>query len=258
MFLGGCTGKPAFSSSWEGHQVLIHAFSLLLLAFAVSLDGFGVGVTYGLRRIRIPLLSICIIAFCSGLVVWLAMQIGSLLSGYMSPMTAKAIGAALLMLIGTYALFQWWKRRRENAEMPDSPEDDGQAAASAASVDPTADDGKSTASTIVILELKRLGIVIQILRKPQIADVDRSGVISSSEAILLGFALSLDSFGAGLGAAMVGFNPLLTALIIGTTSGLFLLAGMRLGFRFAAWQGMRAMSVLPGILLIVMGLIRLM
>ncbi|SFJ14667.1 putative sporulation protein YtaF [Paenibacillus sp. UNC496MF] len=234
--------------------MLIHAFSLVLLAFAVSLDGFGVGVTYGLRRIRIPLLSICIIAFCSGLIVWLSMQIGSLLTNYMSPMVAKAIGAGLLMLIGVYALIQWWQRRRENAD------DSGEESA----VPQTADaiglsaEGLATASTIVIFELKRLGIVIQILRTPQIADVDRSGVISSSEAVLLGFALSLDSFGAGLGAALVGFNPLLTALVISTASGLFLLAGMRLGFRFAAWRGMRALSVLPGIMLIIMGFIRLM
>lgn len=242
--------------------MLIHAFSLLLLAFAVSLDGFGVGVTYGLRRIRIPVLSVGIIAFCSGLVVWLSMQIGSLLSNYMSPMTAKWIGAVLLMLIGCYAIFQWWQRRRADADSPDeetqrseAPDASGAPGANGA---PGGEDTWGTAKTIVILELKRLGIVIQILRKPQIADVDRSGVISSSEAVLLGFALSLDSFGAGLGAAMVGFNPLLTALVISTTSGLFLLAGMRLGFRFAAWQGMRAMSVLPGILLIVMGVIRLM
>ncbi|WP_219838131.1 MntP/YtaF family protein [Paenibacillus sp. R14(2021)] len=237
--------------------MLIHAASLLLLAFAVSLDGFGVGVTYGLRRIRIPLLSIIIIAFCSGLVVWLSMQIGAVLSGYMPPITAKWIGAVLLMLIGAYALFQLWQRRHAEAEAePAEPPVEAEGEAGATAAEPLT--AKPTASTIVILELKRLGIVIQILRTPQMADVDRSGIISSSEAILLGFALSLDSFGAGLGAAMVGFNPLLTALVISTSSGVFLLAGMRLGFRFAAWRGMRTLSVLPGIMLIIMGLIRLM
>jgi putative Mn2+ efflux pump MntP len=234
--------------------VLIHAASLLLLAFAVSLDGFGVGVTYGLRRIRIPLLSIVIIAFCSGLVVWLSMQIGAVLSGYMPPVTAKWIGAVLLMLIGGFALLQLWQRR--HAEVEDEAHAE-QVASTVQSLEADAHGQKTTASTIVILELKRLGIVIQILRTPQMADVDRSGIISSSEAILLGFALSLDSFGAGLGAAMVGFNPVLTALAISLSSGLFLLAGMRLGFRFAGWRGMRALSVLPGIMLIVMGLIRL-
>lgn len=273
--------------------MLIHAFSLLLLAFAVSLDGFGVGVTYGLRRIRIPVLSVAIIAFCSGLVVWLAMAIGSVLTGYMSPFTAKLIGAILLMLIGSYALFQWWKRRQAdeddgnadeargteqatasgtegilgagNAQATGGTADEGQIAGAVGNPNGNSIDdsigvpsGEPGTSAIINLELKRLGIVIQILRTPQIADVDRSGTISSSEAVLLGFALSLDSFGAGLGAAMVGFNPLLTAVVIASVSGLFLLAGMRLGFRFAAWEGMKAMSVLPGILLIVMGFIRLM
>ncbi|SDX16116.1 MntP/YtaF family protein [Paenibacillus sp. CF384] len=242
--------------------MLIHAASLLLLAFAVSLDGFGVGVTYGLRRIRIPVPSIVIIAFCSGLVVWLSMQIGALLTGYMSPDVAKWIGAILLMLIGVWALIQYWKRRTEG----DSEDSDSGETSAAASAENGGNDGtgaamgniRMAASTIVILELKRLGIVIQILRTPQMADVDRSGIISASEAVLLGFALSLDSFGAGLGAAMVGFNPLLTAVVISGASGIFLLAGMRLGFRFAAWRGMRALSVLPGIMLIVMGVMRLM
>ncbi|WP_308635009.1 MntP/YtaF family protein [Paenibacillus silvisoli] len=233
--------------------MLIHAASLLLLAFAVSLDGFGVGVTYGLRRIRIPVPSIAIIAFCSGLVVWLSMQIGTLLTGYMSPAAAKWIGAVLLMLIGVWALVQYWKRRNEedSDSEPDAGPGGGSNAAGTLMV-------AERMSTIVILELKRLGIVIQILRTPQMADVDRSGIISASEAVLLGFALSLDSFGAGLGAAMVGFNPLLTAIVISGASGVFLLAGMRLGFRFAAWRGMRALSVLPGIMLIVMGVMRLM
>ena len=61
-------------------MLFAHAASLILLAFAVSLDGFGVGVTYGLRRIRIPVLSVVIIALCSGIVVWVSMQIGTLLT----------------------------------------------------------------------------------------------------------------------------------------------------------------------------------
>ena len=76
-------------------------------------------------------------------------------------------------------------------------------------------------------------------------------------SVLLGFALSIDSFGAGLGAAMLGFSPLLTAVVISTVSGLFLLAGLRVGFRFAALEIMKALSVLPGIMLIVMGMMRL-
>jgi putative Mn2+ efflux pump MntP len=45
---------------------MLPVISLLILAFAVSLDGFGVGVMYGLRKIRIPLVSIGIISLWSG------------------------------------------------------------------------------------------------------------------------------------------------------------------------------------------------
>ncbi|MDI5788515.1 hypothetical protein PO124_09275 [Bacillus licheniformis] len=53
--------------------------------------------------------------------------------------------------------------------------------------------------------MKSLGIVIHILRKPTSADIDKSGIITGIEAFLLGFALSIDAFGAGIGAAALGF-----------------------------------------------------
>jgi putative Mn2+ efflux pump MntP len=65
--------------------------SLILLAFAVNLDGFGVGVMYGLRRIRIPLLSVGIISLCSGVIIFGSMQIGVLLSSWIHPSAATTI-----------------------------------------------------------------------------------------------------------------------------------------------------------------------
>ncbi|MFD0712314.1 sporulation membrane protein YtaF [Paenibacillus sp. GCM10027626] len=236
----------------EGHLLLAHLASLLLLAFAVSLDGFGVGVTYGLRRIRIPLLSIAIISLCSGFIVWLAMQVGALLSRFMSADIGSWVGAALLILIGMWALVQYWRGRQRR------PEDEGQEPPPAAM---QAEEQEKEPDTNAIVsfsfELRSFGLVIQILRKPQIADVDRSGIITASEALLLGFALSLDSFGAGFGAAMVGYTPLPTALLISIASGLFLLAGMKLGFRFSTFRVMQSLSILPGMMLIVMGILKL-
>ncbi|QYR23287.1 MntP/YtaF family protein [Paenibacillus sp. sptzw28] len=235
--------------------MLEHLLALLLLAVAVSLDGFGVGVTYGLRRIRIPVVSVVIIAFCSGFVVWSAMQIGTVLSGYMSPATAKRIGAYLLVLLGGWAIFQYWRSRSQSDR---GEQDHSDPAPETGSKTVMTSDGNIMLTTpVIVFEWKRLGLVIQILRRPQIADVDSSGIISASEAVLLGFALSLDSFGAGLGAAMLGFSPLMTAFVISSASGLFLLGGMRLGLRFAAWRGMQTLSVLPGIMLIVIGIMRL-
>ncbi|WP_208543912.1 sporulation membrane protein YtaF [Paenibacillus protaetiae] len=226
--------------------MLAHTTSLLLLAFAVSIDGFGVGITYGLRRIRIPLLSVFIIACCSGIIIWLSMQAGTYISGFLSPVAAKDIGACLLFVIGGWALIQSIRRKQSGKDAEDDLPVETRAAERAAHP-----------VLVMMVELKRLGLVIQILRTPQAADVDRSGTISASEALMLGFALSLDAFGAGFGAAMLGLPPFITALAIAAASAFFLLGGMGFGFHFSKWKGMQALSLLPGIMLIIIGMLKL-
>ncbi|CAM4258870.1 putative Mn2+ efflux pump MntP [Paenibacillus endophyticus] len=234
-----------------------HVASLLVLAFAVSLDGFGVGVTYGLRRIRIPMLSVLIIACCSGLIIYLSMQVGGLLTSFLSEFAARLIGACVLILIGGWALLQLRKGKHAD-ESGDSTVASRIESAAAAEGSPHAHAGEiASAALVVMVELKRLGLVIQILKTPQAADVDKSGTISASEAVMLGVALSLDAFGAGLGAALIGLPSLLTALTIAAASAIFLIGGMRFGFRFSAWRGMQTLSLLPGILLIMMGIMKL-
>ncbi|WP_426452090.1 sporulation membrane protein YtaF [Paenibacillus sp. S-38] len=225
---------------------MLPGISLLLLALAVSLDGFGVGVTYGLRRIRIPLLSIVIIAACSGGIIYASMGIGVLLLNFVNPSAARLIGALILICIGIWALVQMLLQRDEE----DTDSGVEQPAASAA-------DTPASAKEILYIELRRFGLVIQILRTPQAADVDRSGNISSYEATLLGVALSLDAFGAGVGAAMLGFTPWLTAAVIAVASGTFLAVGLRIGYRYAGLPWVRKLAVLPGFVLIVMGIMKL-
>ncbi|WP_054023762.1 MntP/YtaF family protein [Bacillus sp. FJAT-28004] len=235
-----------------------HVVSLLVLAFAVSLDGFGVGVTYGLRRIRIPLLSVFIIACCSGLIIYLSMQVGGLLTTFLSEFVARLIGACVLMLIGVWALLQLRRGKQQNNEMNVTADTAVQESAAAAEAGAKTHAGEiASAALVVMVELKRLGLVIQILRTPQSADVDKSGTISASEAIMLGVALSLDAFGAGLGAALIGLPSLLTALTIAAASALFLVGGIRFGFRFSAWKGMQTLALLPGVLLIMIGIMKL-
>jgi putative sporulation protein YtaF len=110
---------------------------------------------------------------------------------------------------------------------------------------------------LISIELRRLGLVIQILRTPSVADMDRSGNISSSEALLLGIALSLDAFGAGIGAALIGLTPVLTASAIAAASGTFLGIGLRVGFLYAEINWIRKLSLLPGCVLIIMGIMKL-
>lgn len=77
------------------------------------------------------------------------------------------------------------------------------------------------------------------------------------EAMILGIALSLDAFGAGLGAALLGFSPWSTSLMIAVFSGTFLLMGMKTGLRLSGSYWMKHAAALPAILLIVMGIMKL-
>ncbi|WP_206098720.1 MntP/YtaF family protein [Paenibacillus silvae] len=272
--------------------MLHHFISLLALAFAVSLDGFGVGITYGLRRTKIPLLSIAIISLCSGLVIALSMQVGVLLSHVVSPGVASIVGAFILIVIGAWSLLQLIRRRgkeREDsanvalvqsarAQSPTSAQagvhqETYVQGTGAADVDPpSSSKGRNQLMALEIqpsptdglvermvftLELRKLGVVIQILRSPSKADIDNSGSISTQEAMWLGIALSLDAFGAGLGAALLGFPTLWTALVIAVFSGALLSLGMKVGLRFAAQRWMQKLAILPALLLMIMGVIKL-
>jgi putative sporulation protein YtaF len=214
---------------------MLPVISISILALAVSLDGFGVGVMYGIRKIRIPFLSIMIISLCSGIIILGSMYIGVIMLQFLPQAAAKMVGAFILMGIGVWAIIQMTLQKNN---------------------DPV-DDKILSEKRIIHIEIKSLGLVIDILRTPSKADVDRSGNISASEATLLGIALSLDAFGAGIGAALIGFSPLITSLAIAVSSGVFLTLGLRAGYLFSNVGWVRRFSVLPGFILILMGVVKL-
>jgi putative sporulation protein YtaF len=233
--------------------MLAHLASISLLAFAVSLDGFGVGITYGIRKIKIPVSSIFIIALCSGLIILFSMMVGVAMTGWLSPHGASMIGAGILIVIGSWALYRFIT----SGDSESSEQMIGAASGTVETMNAASTAAPPERIEVLTLELRIFGIMIQILRTPSIADVDRSGTISTGEAFLLGMALSLDAFGAGIGAALVGFPPFLTAVLIAVSSGLFLWMGTRVGFWASGWRWVRQLSMLPGVILIAMGIFKL-
>ncbi|MDF2722334.1 MAG: YtaF, partial [Paenibacillus sp.] len=160
--------------------------------------------------------------------------------------------------IGLWAVVQMFRQR--SAALQDASDNgtETQDTTGNEAVSTGAEAAESLIRTVIRIELKRLGLVIEILRTPALADRDRSGYISPSEAVLLGLALSLDAFGAGFGAAFIGFAPLLTAAVVVLASGSFLSAGLSFGLRFAEARWMQRLAVLPGFVLILMGVMKLM
>jgi putative sporulation protein YtaF len=211
--------------------MVVQYLSLILLAFAVSLDSFNVGFTYGLRKMTIPFKSIVIIACCSALSLIIAMGTGKMISVLLSPHLAEQLGGVILVILGGWVLYQFFQPERKTDQKKEK--------------------------MLVKFEIKSLGVVIQILKKPMTADFDRSGTITGIEAVMLGLALSLDAFGAGIGAALLGYSPYLMALFVACMSSLFVTFGIKLGKWLAHFIWIEKISCLPGILLIVLGIWKL-
>lgn len=205
---------------------------ILLFALAVSGDGFMVGIAYGMKKIKIPFLSLLLIASASTLAVTFSMMCGKGLAAFLSPVWASGIGAVMLILIGCYFLLKTLKEKISNLSA--SPD-----------------------SAILTLNLEWLGVIVQILKKPSSADMDCSGEINLREAFFLGLALAVDALGAGMGAAMTGLNILFTALCVGMLKFILVKSGIGLGgvFRNTALENIT--SILPGIILITIGIIEI-
>jgi putative sporulation protein YtaF len=206
--------------------------SLILLALAVSLDSFSVGFTYGLRKMKIPLKSLLTIASCSAVTLLVAMGVGKGISYILSPAIAEDIGGIVLIVIGAWVLYQFFRPAKSNQEHTDQ-------------------------KVLINFEIKSLGVVIRILRKPMEADFDRSGSITGLEAFMLGVALSMDAFGAGVGAALLGYSPILLAISVAVMSSLFVTAGIRFGRALSEMEWIQKVSFLPGILLILIGIFKI-
>ncbi|QRG68048.1 sporulation membrane protein YtaF [Brevibacillus choshinensis] len=216
--------------------------SLLLVSLAISMDSVSVGLTYGLRNMRMPFLSLAVVSGCSFIVVYGVMMIGSSLTYWLTPEIGKQIGAAVLIAMG---LFTLWRlvSPRSAAEEEQSQKEQVSVALRQGEQEPT-----------VLSQFRMFGLMIQILRDPSRADTDRSGHIMGSEAVMLGLALSLDAFGAGISLTFLGYSPLIVALCIALMSALLLQIGMTLGRRAGQSKWIAKLTWLPPILLICIGL----
>ena len=199
---------------------------LLFLVIAVSLDGFTVGLAYGMQQIKIPRSSLIIIMLLSGSIVLASMVLGSLISPVISVNHAEQLGGLILIILGIFALYNIYRSKYN-------------------------DRVKQTTSHSSIPNMQT------ILIKPEKVDLDRSGVISLKESFLLGIALSLDAFGAGFAAALLNYSPFLTTILIALSSGLFVTIGKSIGQFLSHHKYIQKMSFAPGLILITIGLIAL-
>jgi len=200
--------------------------SVLMLGMAVSFDGFGVGFAYGLRKVHIPVISLFIICLSSSLSVFLSMEVGSLVSGLFSRHVSSAIGGVMLVGVGFLIIRQSLR---------------------------------GVADTDAHRKERNKGVSLLscVLREPELADFDCSGAITGREAVVLGVALAMDAFGAGFGAAMMGFGPISTAAAVGVTKLVLMSGGLFLGRRYAQSVSGERAAIFAGLVLMILGIAHL-
>lgn len=209
----------------KGMNAMPFYTGLLILVIAVSIDGLGVGVSYGIQKTRVPSPAIFIIMLCSGMTVLAAMTLGDIIKLFLSPMISEKIGGSILILIGLFTLGNLIRAKKIKTQ--------------------------ETANNTVLTNVKK------VIRSPVQADLDLSGNISKQEAALLGIALALDAFGAGIAASLLHYSPLTTAILVALMSGAFLYVGLKLGLILSKYDNLQFFSCIPALLLITIGVLNI-
>ena len=210
--------------------------TLLVLASAVSIDSFGIGMTYGMRKLKISLGPVVLIGICSFISALLAGAFAQVIFNYIPSQFADYLGGIILISIGLWAIYQAMQPNSHQKRSPSAPV------------------RKTQAGTMANWEIKRLGLVFKVLRKPIAADMDGSGTISIKEAMLLGFALALDAFGAGFGVAMLGYSSIVFAVFVFLICMVFLVLGKKGGLKLAERKSIHKLAFLPGLLIVCIGI----
>ena len=195
----------------------------ILLGVAVSMDGFSAGFAYGIRALKIPLISLLIIALSSAVSIMVSMLLGHVLSSYLPLGLASIFGGGLLLVLGGGVIYTGVVAYNSEGDLFD----------------------------------EGMGSLLSLLRNPEKADLDKSGTISAGEAFILGGILATDAFAVGLGASLVGFPPVLTGFFVGLSKIVLVSAGLYLGRRSVMFVSSRGASLAAGLILSAMGLINI-
>ncbi len=203
---------------------------LVLLLVALSVDAFAASFAYGSDKVHIPPLSAVIVAALSDVILIVSLFIGNLFKAFIPLTLTTILSFIILFALGTIKLFDSFIKRKIKENRFSSKE--------------------------LHMSFKNLRFILTVYAEPQEANATDVEVLSPTEALSLGIALSLDSAAAGIGAASLDF-PLwlaaITAFIIGL---LAVFSGSKLGRVLAAKSNFN-FSIIGGVLLIILALTKL-
>lgn len=222
-----------------------HIWPIFILAMAISIDGFAVGVTYGIRKIKIGFLPLLLVGSISAMSIYLTNILGSTLADKIGLDLAKKLGSLILVGIGIWVVYSAYINCNSSKEDYNNDRE---------KESHRHEDILAGKKLLLSFKIKSMGLIINILKEPVTADFDKSGTINYAEAFFLGFALALDALGAGLGAGLTGYTGLWIPIIIGTITVLFVGGGVLLGHKVGNFLP-EHFEVIPGFIIICLGIL---
>ena len=161
----------------------------LLFGISASLDALLVGVSYGLRGVRIRLLQNLFISLVALLGTCLSVGLGGLLTPLLPPLVCSCAGSLILMLLGIYYIAKWTLTVLQDRDTDHFSDSQG----------------------------------------PALISADRTLCLTAAEVLFLSITLSANNLGIGLSASIAGLTLIPAATATCICSILFLYLGNRLG-----------------------------
>ena len=206
-------------------------YKLIIIILVLSMDAFGIGITYGIRGIKISNTAKLIITVQSILITLAAMKFSTFFKTLLPQHLSPYVGTVMLLALGIWIIIQCIKAKPLKEITP--------------------------------LErpsiLKHLGLTTKIIRSPQLCDLDNSTVIDKFEAVYLGFALSIDAFGAISSVGMIDTFSRFTPFILAITQVFLLALGSHTGkkIKITCQINPKFWTLSSGILLVIIAILSL-
>ncbi len=196
--------------------------ALLGIALVNNLDNTGVGIAFGMARIRLSPQVNLWIALVTFVITGAAVACGGRVAAFLPLSVAHALGGTLLCAIGAWMALTSLRTRKEPIE---------------------------TAELEGPVSLQR------ILSNPTTADRNHSHDIDMKEATVLAVALSLNNIGGGFSAGLVYMSALWTALLSAMVSFVVLWFGAWAGYQLGITRMGKYTQTVAGALLLIIGLL---
>ncbi|MBA1334508.1 MAG: hypothetical protein HPY66_2357 [Firmicutes bacterium] len=206
--------------------------SSMIIAIATGIDSFIVGLSYGIKGIKMKIPLVVLMNTVSAAILGISMFAGRKIFLMLPVFWGKLVGSSILLLLGLIFLTQAFIEFKYPADA-------------------------NSERFIGSFRIRVFGIIIQILRQPEKADLNHSGTIDAKEALVLGTAVSLDGIAVGFASSITGINILLTPIMCLLFSFLFTVFGLNLGNVYTEYTAQEKVKFLPGMLLIILGILKL-